>query len=243
MPLNFIALNNERVDIGNPSPLNMGSGDLTIMAWVKTTIIVQGNFMGKGGSFAGGKRYILAYEDGANAGRIKCDLDDDGPLPGVGKRTALSSSNSLNDGNWHHAAAVRDNAANLLRLYIDGVEDVTVDITGMDSLDSTRSAVLGAVLREDTGLPVEEYTGDIDDPRYYSRALSADEIQTIFTVRGIDMDVFDLQARFTLDEKSPGSTASGADVKDVGPNNLPTTTPGGSPTYVAGELRFLRRAL
>lgn len=235
MALNFNDANSERVDIGNPSVLNFGSGDLTIMAWVNTTAPNnhRGNVIGKGSGFAGGKRYRLHFDN--KGGSIQVEIDDDNP-----DKILLISATVQNDGNWHHAVGVRD--GNNLRLYIDGAEDANspVDITGYGDLDNTRPAQLGSSIDEPSGDFIEFWDGDIDDGRYYGRALSPAEIATIFASKGHDGIVDDLRARFTFMEKAPGVTASGSDVKDIGPNSLATTSIN-TPTYSEGELAFRRR--
>lgn len=58
------------------------------------------------------------------------------------------------------------------RLYVDGVEDGSVETTGPIATNTER-----IYLGENAEAPGRQWSGLIDDVRIYSRALSADEIR------------------------------------------------------------------
>ncbi|HRS70713.1 MAG TPA: LamG domain-containing protein, partial [Anaerohalosphaeraceae bacterium] len=98
----------------------------------------------------------------------------------------IFSNRSVNDGQWHHVAAVLQEPASgpasvqNLRLYIDGQLDAgtytnpTVEInTGTDC-----SVRIGVMQKPDGALE-SFFGGQIDEVRIYDRALSESEIQSL----------------------------------------------------------------
>jgi hypothetical protein len=133
---------------------------------------------------------------------------------------------------WHHVVWTWDGTTH--SLYVDGVLDNT-------STTAPQTATPTAVnIGRWTG-GSEYFEGTVDDIRVYDRALSSEEIETMYAALGVDGIVAGLVSRWTMKEGSPGSIASGAgNVKDlaVNANNGEAFA---SPTYEAGELRFRRR--
>ncbi len=87
-------------------------------------------------------------------------------------------SDSLHNDTWYHAAVTFDYQNGLMILYKDGVE---VDRAIVP--ESNRSVIDATVL---IGSKVYSFfwTGEIDDAMLFDRALSADQIQSIYTTRG-----------------------------------------------------------
>ena len=88
--------------------------------------------------------------------------------------TYLASLDTINDGNWHHLAGIRDQQAKKLRLYIDGdlvdeLDDTTEDI------NSGQSIWIGDHLNR-------YYEGLIDEVRIYNKALTVEEIAQVMQV-------------------------------------------------------------
>ena len=113
---------------------------MTFSAWFNTSWVLGGGEVGtianNGGSFAGGKRYMINFVEG---GRGQLTFDDD-----VNFR-AFNSAGGLNDGQWHHVAIVRDNAdvGNEAKLYVDGLLSGSQVYSG-GSLDSPAGRRVGA---------------------------------------------------------------------------------------------------
>jgi len=84
-------------------------------------------------------------------------------------------SRVVNDGVWHHVAAVRNQ--DRIYLYIDGQPD-TDSATGLPyrQLVNNSDSNFGLRAIGNRGTPSEWYGGDIDDVRIYKRALSQAEI-------------------------------------------------------------------
>ena len=95
----------------------------------------------------------------------------------------LTSTNAVNDGSFHQITFVRDVGAGLLRLYIDGALDISVPLTADgplgDNDGSPDPATIGAV--RNAGAPGVSHflDGVVDDVKYYDRALTPNEIQSL----------------------------------------------------------------
>ena len=229
MPLDFVAANTEYVEIGDVAPLNITGSAITLSAWVKiASTTAEKKVIAKWSDSAGAFSYLLSV-GGTGNNKVLMAVATPGQTTSVG-------TTSMSVGTWHHLVGTYDGTT--MRVYLDGVEDDTTAKTG--NISSTTAPVR---IGMGSGTPPEEPTdGAIDDVRIYDRVLSPDEIAMIFAenVRGHDGIINALQARFTFMEKGPGATASGADVKDIGPNSLATTSVN-TPTYSEGVLAFRRR--
>lgn len=232
MPLEFVDTSSERVAVPDNSILDVGTADFCSMCWFN--ISTDGDVIISKGRFSNN-------EPGWAIRKIPSDLllwvlgDGGGSFDIAGTPGAIS----LNV--WHHAAGVRDTGAVLNRIYLDGAQAGTTAITGSSSgsLDNSDPFLIGAY---NSGSGPERFMdGLIEDVRQYSRALSADEILNIYTMRGRDGIVEDLVVRYLMNEFPAGAPVSVAgSVKDSGPNGL-NGNPTNTPTGAAGELNFKRR--
>lgn len=85
----------------------------------------------------------------------------------------LSGSIPVNDGQWHHVAAVYDpSAANYIKLYVDGVLDVEGTLTVPVNTSSSINMRIG--LRVDGA---NHFDGKIDEVRVWNTAKSLSELQ------------------------------------------------------------------
>lgn len=100
---------------------------------------------------------------GSNTGKILFKRSD-----GV-KTMSLQSTSSINDGNYHHICVTKTN--NLLKLYIDGSQQASaLDVNNEPT--NAHTIILGA---EDKN-GIRQYSGSIDELRFYSKAMSNVEI-------------------------------------------------------------------
>jgi hypothetical protein len=161
---------NNYADIGNASALDMGIGDFTVSAWTKfkSGIFSFRVIAGKGDIGGARKRYAIFKN---NTGGFECDMDDNST-----DTTYTSTANSYNDDNWHHIVCIRD--GNVARMYIDGIAEPSYDITGLGNLNDAGSARIGALSQN--GTLSNQFRGEIDEVRFYNRALSAQEIKALY---------------------------------------------------------------
>lgn len=227
MALDFVAASEEHVEIGDVAPLNITGSAITVAAWVKiASTTAEKKVIAKWSDSAGAFSYLLGI---AGAGNDNAQF-----VVNTGSNGVAIGTTSLSVGVWHLIVGTYDGVT--VRVYLDGVEDGTASLTGNIS-SNTAPVRIGVGSGATSEQPMD---GTVDDPRIYDRVLSADEIAIIFASKGHDGIMDALQARFTFIEKGPGATASSADVQDIGPNSLATTSVN-TPTYSEGVLAFRRR--
>ena len=97
---------------------------------------------------------------------------------GVSPNQDLYGSRNVNDGQWHHVAGVYD-GANMF-LYVDGTLDVSQPATGSIAQNSAPLRI-GANASDGEDGTGYYFNGLIDEVSIYNRALTASEIQAIYT--------------------------------------------------------------
>jgi len=107
----------------------------------------------------------------------------------LGTFSLKAGTTDLGDNRWHHVVAVRDANTNVLRLYVDGQENLpSVDTAFTAGFDS-ETARINMGWFENSALPYT-YAGVLDEVAIYDRALPLTEIQTHYDNgllgRGID---------------------------------------------------------
>ncbi len=167
---------NDYVDAGQPTSLNVGTGDLTVEIWIKiatggtTPYVVISNRGGTWESNTAGweframssvdRRYsFIVASSGHNVGAyVACTPD-------------------LNDGRWHHLVAVLDRDVNGY-IYTDGVLTKTFSIASLVGESISGAYNLNIGHRPNSG--TYDFSGSTDDVRIYNRALSAGEVGQMY---------------------------------------------------------------
>jgi hypothetical protein len=103
--------------------------------------------------------------------RATFDLSNNGAQFGY---EVLRANTKINDGAWHLITATRSGSDGII--YIDGVSSATATGTSK-ALDSAIKTTIGLNLRD----PSSYFAGLIDDVRIYNRALTAQEVQAIYS--------------------------------------------------------------
>ena len=158
---------NDRITCSNLGALG-GTTPFTVAAWVKVdaganadaVVIQQRAANGYNGQYqlkvtAAGKPGFYVYGNGA-------------------EQFNFAGATSINDGQWHHIAGVRDASGNA-SIYLDGAVDGSVTGTTVRSLSSSINIGIGCDIRDSN----KYFRGSIDDVRVYSRVLDAAEIAAI----------------------------------------------------------------
>lgn len=141
-----------------------GWPDLTLAAWVRpinldngtdiNTIIIGGAYL----AIRSSSKRVATYCYGKN------------PTGYNYGQTALP----LNQ--WSHIAAVWDGTNGTHKIYVNGVEDLSITCTGISTGGTQTKKDIG---RENDG--TRTFDGDIADARIYATALSAEDIKTLAT--------------------------------------------------------------
>jgi hypothetical protein len=143
---------------------------VTIEAWVKFFAtngvrIILVKPLGNNTTF---DSYGLALQDGAIIGAI-CDNSGFGPF--------LSSPANIIPGQWYHLAYTFDDPSKVQALYVNGAQ-VASGSAGRSMAYDNHAVLLGADL--ENGVLSFFHNGQIDEASIYNRALTSDEIATIF---------------------------------------------------------------
>jgi len=170
---------NDYVDVGDV--LDMGTQSFSVGVWIKSEGF-------QGSNVYGGKI-------------INKGLTNDGTPPNAGYGLRLwpnnklevmlidsantffkyNSPTTLNNNQWYYLVFTVDKTNSISKLFIDGREDTSKDITGMISLDTNIPLVVGALHRGIYHGPVwrttEFFNGLIDEVAIYNRALTPQEIK------------------------------------------------------------------
>jgi hypothetical protein len=175
---------NDHVRVPDHAELNVGTGNFTLDAWVRTgssglIVLVDKR---SGPTPQGYSLFLvngrLGFQMANGVGSSVCAAT---PTPGRAcvNYVAPPTSPNVADGQWHHVAAVVDraDATSGVRLYVDGVQVFAGSpLTG--NLDNTSDLYLGMRTPAQNGggfLP-----GDLDEVELIKRALTQQEIQAIF---------------------------------------------------------------
>jgi MSHA biogenesis protein MshQ len=164
---------------------DIGTGDVTLEAWVKFTNGTQPDtFSGDGIGAIVGKGFI-----GSTAGGGGIFIRADVPWAQLRDSTPtlaeVTGSGTIGDDAWHHLAVTvdRDNSSGMV-LYVDGVADATGDPTSISSDDLTSSNRFAVGTRYDASDSIFfKYNGKFDEIRQSAVARSAAWIK--FTYRNL----------------------------------------------------------
>ena len=165
------------VSIPDSPSLDAFTTSITIELWLKSNELTD-NSDWEGIVTKGNSSWRLQATSGANPVYFGAD--------GLSPNGDLYGSRNVNDGQWHHVAAVYD-GTNIF-LYVDGTLDVSQPATGTIAQNNS-PACIGAnaqafVLSCGCIEPGYFFNGLIDEVSIYNRALTVSEIQTIYAAGG-----------------------------------------------------------
>lgn len=87
---------------------------------------------------------------------------------------------NIDDGKWHMITVTY--SSNTYKIYVDGEIDTSTGSFTAPSYHSTNYVTIGGDIINGTPRPF--YVGNIDDLSYFSRVLTADEINNLYTGEG-----------------------------------------------------------
>jgi hypothetical protein len=198
--------------------------NLTIMGWAYTT------------STSGMQRIASRYLNGATANeQYGIDIFNMAPRFLVGTTSAMTTATggTITTNQWYHVCGVYNGSTMLV--YLNGVQVASTTRSGTIT-SSTGVFSFGA---DYNGSAASEFlTGALEDIRVYGRALSAQELQTIWTLKGADGIVNGLVVRLPLNTGAAGTTlAASATIYDISNNKLNATNIVAGSTFSAGAMR------
>ncbi len=130
----------------------------------------------------------------------------------------------INANVWTHIAAVKDLAANQLRLYINGALVASSSAASAATSIATTDLLMGAS-RNSSGNVSTFFAGKIDEPAIYARVLTANEISLIRSLGGV------AKGRNTVDGNVIGLSSTGINTL---PNGAHGVLVSDSPSNIIG---------
>ena len=147
------------------------TGDLTLAAWIKTTNSSRNEtILSKYNSSGSEDGYI--FETTA-AGYVGVHIGGDN-VSGTRQPGRFGRANRINDGNWHHVAAVMRLGQDI-SLYVDGGLSSIYYLTTFGGGTRHRCGIAGPASHV-----ANLFTGSLDDVRIYTRALGTAEIAQLY---------------------------------------------------------------
>jgi hypothetical protein len=181
----------DHIVIGNPENLKLGQGDYTVAAWVNLTSLNAPD--GSGFCSIRGCNLEIVSKMGLgepgppnqNGWRLLKEADDQfwfivGAPDGGGSGEAnvvRSRCLQVVPGRWYHLAAVKSSQE--IALYVSGILQASKPLPSNHRNDDVADVVIGQYPEEPEGTMY----GLIEEVEIFGRALSADEIRTIYESR------------------------------------------------------------
>lgn len=152
----------DSVTVPNSTEFNGTNKQQTITAWIKPEALLSSSVAILKKYSSGGVGYSFT---GGTSGTLRFNMSNGGSV------VQLQSSQVLTPGSWYHVAATMFmlGQTDYLALYINGKMD-TLRQVELDSYYGTNTSNL---------VIAQNFTGTIDDVRYYNQLLTEDEIRAI----------------------------------------------------------------
>jgi hypothetical protein len=151
----------------------------SIEFWFRHTMTTRGTFYSEGNN-SNATPYLYINTTGAGNGLTVYWRNDATTAVGITHQNL-----GLNDDQWHHAVLVQE-AANLRRLYVDGVASDTTDTTDIGTITLNTATIAMLSRGGSSEFPLNGY---LDEFSFHGRALSADEVADRF-LRGKGIDPY-----------------------------------------------------
>ncbi len=149
--------------------------DFSVASWVRTSSASGHNFVGfeKMRASPSTNYDRLLYVD--LDGKVRFALF-------TGTQTTIPSTNAVTDGVWHHVIGTHSSAGGVMKMYVDGVLQGTVNGVTAENWGSPGYWKIGGYSNNawPRGAGHGYFTGDIDDVRVYDHALSVGEVSDLY---------------------------------------------------------------
>ncbi len=160
-----------------PSEITITS-DLSISFWVNTTVVDTNSWPGA--------RFLIDRDVCAGARDWSIGLGRGGKIQfqtGTGGLDdILTGSIDVNDNTWHHVVVIRDSAGQTKKIYIDSQLDTVSSFDDLQFQNNYLPIYFAATVCQPG--THKYFPGTIDDIRLYSRPLSEQEVELLFTEGG-----------------------------------------------------------
>ncbi len=163
---------NTWVSVNQSTSLQFGTGSFSASAWIYPTSNTQGT------THIVDNRWSTPYWDVIFSGTgqyIQCSISDTVPNSAY----VLLPNNTVTINKWHFVACIVDRSTQQMSVYVDGTKYTSgyPDTSLVGNLNNGTNLV---EIGQSQTVPSGYFTGIIDDVRVYNRALSANEIATLY---------------------------------------------------------------
>lgn len=152
-----------------------GSQNRTIACWIKTSSAADQIILVYGQESNTGAKWTFRLDEASTAGNYVPRVEISGGF--------IRGTTSVIDGSWHHVACVLEGTGTTdITLYVDGSAE-TVDGSSAETVNSDTTADPVRIGRRPdawSGSGGRVFNGQLDEVRFYSRALSAQEITDLY---------------------------------------------------------------
>lgn len=132
--------------------------DYTVEAWINTSA-TTGMIVSKWDAGDGNSTFSLQLSSGR-----PWASNNEAPF-------SFISTQTINDGNWHHIAVTYDLSATTITMYVDGLEDISNTSAGVNGTQNNFDIAIGA--EADGGTPLD---GTIDEVRIWNDVRTEEEL-------------------------------------------------------------------
>ena len=227
MPGSFVAASSQYINLGLNQAYCVNCSGTTVSAWIYVTDTSV-------------ERDIISVSIGASsattASRASIVISASGAVLLIGRGSDADAEHDCTTATgviavntWYHILGVNNLTSSTQTVYINGVQNTqTTGVTFNQTTTSNTNAYNSCLGAQDDG-SASFMSGYIHDARIFNRALTANEVMTIYTSGGKDGIVYGQDGRFLMSEGASGTTISSA--KNFGTVGT-AGTPVNSPTYV-----------
>ena len=153
---------------GGTSKLDIGTGQWSLGAWIKTSTSGSAMYIMSKGGISGQYSYLLQIQ---SDGTAWWSLFNTSNTQYIG----VTSKSVLNDSNWHYVVGTWNPSNTTVNIYVDGVLESTAStISGTLVTDSSASFNIGAM----NGASL--FTGSIDEPFVSATAISSNQVKLMY---------------------------------------------------------------
>jgi hypothetical protein len=162
---------NDYVEVKHSPSLGI-TGAITVEAWVKPASL-------DGWKTILSKWNPKSYWFGCNSGQCGIFISSDGS-----NEVGLLASSVLTTNTWHHVVGTYDSITGEMKVYVDG---------SLDNSTITTGKIYGGIsdlwIGANIGASGQNFNGSIDEVRIYNRALSAEEILSLYNTKASNYQV------------------------------------------------------
>ena len=198
--LRFIGGAKNHVTIPTSETLGFGNGDFTVELWFRTSAQVPGFLLDKREDISPGEVGFLVFISEQGSVRFAVEIVEQ-----QSNETFIASGPGYNDGQWHHAAGVREGGT--ITLYLDGQVAATAALGMPMDVSNDAPILLGA-----RHTYVSFYAGELDELRLWSVARAGSDISAFraFRLTGTESGLVGAYSFFGGCQQQPIIDASAA---------------------------------